>query len=619
MFDWFVLPFTLGLVFLLGFIAWKFTAWIKSLAQEDKEKLVKSLATRKTLISIREIISESLLHRKIFKTNRMLGYMHMSLAFGWLLLILAGNFESRIFNHGEIGPPYVPIFFRFFHPNPETFRYHQEFSFLMDLLLVFVLSGVALAYYKRLNSKFLGLNKTTKHVMGDRIALTALWFIFPLRLLAESFSSGAFGGGSFLTSNTGSFLNSFLPSEILYYPFWLAYSSALGMFFVALPFSRYMHIPTETLLIVLRNAGIKEQKCHTGFTDIELNSCSRCGICIDSCQLSSAAAINNVQSVYQLRDIRYNTIDQDRSLNCLMCGRCDQACPVGIDIVSIRQIKRNETNPGLQENFAFVHPARAQKADVIYFAGCMSHLTPSIKHSVVQSFKKSGINFWFMDETESICCGRPLLLAGKSEEANALMQKNKTTIEQSQAKALVTNCPICYKMFKNEYDLNIPVYHHSQYFAGLIENNLMKLEKQNITAVYHDPCELGRGSKVYKEPRKVLNKALTLMSAEQEGEKSLCCGGSLGNTTISTEQRNKITQDACDTLLKQNPDVLITSCPLCKKTFQKVSDVPVYDLAEIVNGAIVISNKNKSKANQNHKISKPELLEEEISNQSYPD
>lgn len=588
MFDLFVLPFTAGLAFLLVFISWKFISWVKALSEDDRKKVAKSVFTRSSLISVKEIMMESLLHRKIFKVNPRLGYMHMSLAFGWLLLILAGNLESRLFHHGEMSAPYVPIFFRFFHPNPVTFEFHKSFSVLMDLLLLFVLSGVALAYYKRLNSKFLGLKKTTKLVQGDRIALTALWFIFPLRLLAESFTSGTFGGGSFITNTLGNFLVNFLPSESLYYAFWWAYSFSLGAFFVALPFSRYMHIPTETLLIFLRNAGVKETAVHTGFTDVELNACSRCGICIDTCQLSSAAAINNIQSVYQLRDIRYNMVEADKSLNCLMCGRCDQTCPVGIDITGIRQIKRSELNPGLREDFGYIKTSASHYADVIYFAGCMSHLTPSIKKSVVDAFKKSGVNFWFMDEHESICCGRPLMLAGKKDEAQAMMYKNKTIIEGSNGKALVTNCPICYKMFNEQYQLKIPVYHHSQYFAGMMENNLMKLKKHNIKAVYHDPCELGRGSKVYEDPREVLNGALTLVQADQERENGLCCGGSLGNTSISMGDRNKITREACDILLKNQPDILVTSCPLCKKTFQKVSDVPVYDIAEIVNGSIII-------------------------------
>ncbi|NJK95379.1 MAG: (Fe-S)-binding protein [Bacteroidales bacterium] len=269
-----------------------------------------------------------------------------------------------------------------------------------------------------------------------------------------------------------------------------------------------------------------------------------------------------------------------------MCGRCDQTCPVGIDITGIRQIKRNELKSGLREDFSYIKNQDVHKADVIYFAGCMSHLTPSIKKSVVQAFRKSGVRFWFMDEKESICCGRPMLLAGKKEEARILMAKNKVLIEQSQAKALVTNCPICYKMFRETYKLEIPVYHHSQYFAGLLDNNLLEIEKKNVRAVYHDPCELGRGSNVYKEPRKVLGKALNLVPVSQEKENALCCGGSLGNLGITTEQRNKITRDACEILLKDKPDMLVTSCPLCKKTFQKFSNVPVYDIAEIVNNSL---------------------------------
>ncbi|NJO70438.1 MAG: hypothetical protein HC830_15165 [Bacteroidetes bacterium] len=112
------------------------------------------------------------------------------------------------------------------------------------------------------------------------------------------------------------------------------------------------------------------------------------------------------------------------------------------------------------------------------------------------------------------------------------------------------------------------------------------MKKKNVRAVYHDPCELGRGSNVYKEPRKVLGKALNLVPVSQEKENALCCGGSLGNLGITTEQRNKITRDACEILLKDKPDMLVTSCPLCKKTFQKFSNVPVYDIAEIVNNSL---------------------------------
>ncbi len=54
------------------------------------------------------------------------------------------------------------------------------------------------------------MKKTTKLKTLDKIALTSLWLIFPSRLLAESFTSGAYGTGSFLTGSLGSWLASFL-------------------------------------------------------------------------------------------------------------------------------------------------------------------------------------------------------------------------------------------------------------------------------------------------------------------------------------------------------------------------------------------------------------------------
>ena len=39
------------------------------------------------------------------------------------------------------------------------------------------------------------MRRTTKHVPGDRIALSALWFVFPARLIAESTTCALYGGG----------------------------------------------------------------------------------------------------------------------------------------------------------------------------------------------------------------------------------------------------------------------------------------------------------------------------------------------------------------------------------------------------------------------------------------
>lgn len=610
-FDPFVLPFSLGLLFLLGALATRYTLWYRNLNSNDRNKVSGGLFSFRLFPAVWEIFRESLLHSNIFRKNRLLGFMHMSLAFGWFLLIAVGNLESRVYEPIGTNPPYVSIFFRYFHANPGTFPLHRVFSFLMDLLLLLVLSGVALAFAKRLYSKAYGMKRTTRLMLGDRLALTSLWMIFPFRLLAESLSSAAFGGGDFLTATTGKLLGTFLPAASLYYPAWWAYSLALGVFFVALPYSRYMHIPTEVVLIFSRHFGLKEGKSRSSYTEIEINSCSRCGICLDTCQLSFAGGVHTVQSAYQLKAIRYRNIQPQETLNCLMCGRCDQACPVGIDISSIRLITRKEMN-GKEPDASFLNPPLPQvkKADVLYFAGCMTHQTPTIKRAMQQILKTAGVSFWFMDEAGGLCCGRPMMLAGHQGQADLMKEANRKLIEASGARTLVTSCPICYKMFLQEYQLNIRVVHHTEYLMELTTQQKIRPQHLNASAVYHDPCELSREIRIYEEPRKMLDNVVFLNKAGYEKDETLCCGSSLANISADNGVRMKVAADAYRKINDRNADYFVTSCPMCKKAFERVSDIPVRDLAEIVSSALQPVTKIRKKVPLTRKEIFPALVRE---------
>ncbi len=258
MFDGlFILPFLIGMGYLIIIVAWRFIKWTMGLSKIDKYRIKKNFLTRKTLKSFGEAFMEGLLHRKVFRKNFYLGYMHMSLAFGWFLLIVVGHLEAISCTGRASFPVYMPVFFRYFITSREPYGLHAEFAFAMDLLLLFVLSGVFLAYYKRISSRPFGMKKTTHLRSGDRMALASLWAIFPLRLLAESFSAGQYHNGAFLTQTIGNFFAGFLPLHMLINPAWLLYSLSLGIFFIALPNSRYMHIPAEILFIFLRNYGIR--------------------------------------------------------------------------------------------------------------------------------------------------------------------------------------------------------------------------------------------------------------------------------------------------------------------------------------------------------------------------
>ncbi|MBN1158603.1 MAG: (Fe-S)-binding protein, partial [Bacteroidales bacterium] len=248
-FDPFVLPFAIGLYTVLIIFIAKGFDWIKHLPADDRRKLGRGIISLKIFPVLGEIFSESLLHRRIFRKNPLLGYMHMSLAFGWFLLVVIGTIESKIFSRDIVNNPWDPIFLKFFEHHTAQHRYHGIFGFTMDFLLAFVLTGVMLAWIKRISSRLFGIRKPTRQIFFDKIALGTLWVIFPLRLIAESLTAAEYQNGGFLTNNLGGFIDRFLPAAEMEYTFWWLYSFSVGVFFVTLPYSRYMHIPTETILI----------------------------------------------------------------------------------------------------------------------------------------------------------------------------------------------------------------------------------------------------------------------------------------------------------------------------------------------------------------------------------
>ena len=571
-------------------LLWKWGLWLYRLPLADKKRILFGLPTRRTFSAIGEVVGESLLHRRIFRVNPLLGYMHMSLAFGWFLLIAVGWIETVAY----LGFRYVPlqghVFFKYFSTG---LQHKPVFDFLMDLLLLFVLSGVALAWGKRFFSKRMGMRRTTKHVPGDRIALSALWFVFPARLIAESTTCALYGGGGFLTGSLGGWMAAHMSTFVLINlesVAWWFYSSCLGVFFVALPFSRYMHIFTEIPLIFLRNAGIRSGVQEKSYDHFQIEACSRCGICIDPCQLQSAAGIDNVQSVYFLRDRRYGHLTDAVADNCLLCGRCVVACPVGIELGTLRLNSRAKNAVACApDRYNYIKGLDRSEGEgkVGYFAGCMTLLSPKILRSMEQIFKASGEQVWWADKDGGVCCGRPLKLSGEIEAARRMMDYNTELFRKHGIRTLVTSCPICLKVFREDYRLDgIEVLHHSEYIQRLITAGKLKLHPGTEVFTYHDPCELGRGSGIYEAPREVIGVIGELREVAENREHALCCGSSLGNIAISDDGQRQIGQSVADMFAATGAGSVVTACPLCKKAIARSGTLPVYDLAEIVAQAL---------------------------------
>ena len=623
-FSPYVIPFTAGLIFVI--IA-TFYFWIKALKQLDPEETRK---VKENLFSprivpilfswVNEVFLESLLHRKIFRQNFLLGLMHMLIAFGWFIAIFAEHIRLWVYTLNPIEPIYFPIFlFDFLRPvgaesavgmSPapmlfEMTTFMMVFIFLHDFFMTMILTGKALSIVKKYKPGLFGMTGGVKHNQYDKLIVMLLMLLFIPRMFAVGCSVYNYGDAmvvvngispsvyAFLSYNFGQVLGG-LGLASYESVFWWIYSFCIGAFFVALPFTRYMHIPTEPLFIFLRKCGVSTGKKYTGFSELEVLSCPRCGICFDRCQLNTTPGMDvEVQPIYMLEGVRDKEPDEEKVFKCLLCERCEATCPVDIDISNIRITQREKFNENKfkkdTNRYDYLDDAgyrsNGGNADVVYFAGCMTHRTPGTKKAMNALLNKAGVKYMNLDTEDSVCCGQPLIVDGFRDEAQKLISENTKRIKDSGAKILVTSCPVCYNSFRKEYDLDgVEVMHHTQYLKKMVDEGKLNVKKTGKKVVFHDPCELGRIGGEYEAPRDLLKKAGTLIEPDDIKDDGLCCGGSLANTKLTNSEERAVAGDALNRLLAKKPDILITACPLCKKTLEKVSDnkVEIMDISEFL-------------------------------------
>jgi len=571
-FNPFVIPFVLGMVFVLSYCVIGMIRVVAQLSKSDRRKFLRSLVTPKiAAANLHDLFCDCLLHVKIWRRKPILGYMHSSIAFGWFMIILIGHIELftlhplqnlQIPEYDQVATNfYFPIFYKYFNPEEPTL-YAKILAFLMDFFLLIILSGIFMAMIKKMKSKLLGVKRIMRFGFVDNVVRVSLWLIFILRFLAEK------------TQLIG---------------FWWAYSIDLCIFMCMLPFTRYMHIPTEALFILMRHAGLRVRHPRKGYALAQLYSCPSCGLCIDACPMSVNNTNSRCTSAYFVKNLRDRNYEEAKQIaeKCLMCGKCVSICPVSIDTCDMKMGQRSLVPHNIKGNYDYFENINVdvkENTKVLYFAGCMTQLTPKIMRSMMKIMDSAGEEYELLDKDGGICCGRPMLLSGKVTEAREMILKNTELIKKSGAKRLVLSCPICYKVFKEEYHRlkGIKIQHHTQYIDELIRDGRIKLSSEDVKYVYHDPCELGRSFRIYDEPRNVIENVGKLVSAKSEKDQSICCGGSLGSISLTPQERDEITKLSVDDLMFNNPEKIVTACPLCLKTFARKAPVEVQDIAEIV-------------------------------------
>jgi Fe-S oxidoreductase len=86
----------------------------------------------------------------------------------------------------------------------------------------------------------------------------------------------------------------------------------------------------------------------------------------------------------------------------------------------------------------------------------------------------------------------------------------------------------------------VEIEHHSELLARHKMRLPVAAEEDREKVVYHDPCYLGRYRGVYDEPREVLSRAVEVLEAPRNRERSFCCGAGGGQMFLGEEKGKRV-------------------------------------------------------------------------------
>ena len=247
--------------------------------------------------------------------------------------------------------------------------------------------------------------------------------------------------------------------------------------------------------------------------------------------------------------------------------------------------------------------AKGEKPEYLLWIGCAGAFDDRYKkvaRAVVKILTHLNISYAVLGKEET-CTGDPARRAGNEMLYQMQALQNIELFKSYEIKKIITICPHCYNIFKNEYpDLggNYEVVNYLQLLKKYIDNGTLKIDPsilENSSITFHDPCYLGRANNIYKEPRFILNK-LTTNFVEMERNKSfaLCCGAGGGQMFKEAEKGNKeIFIERIEDALKTDAKIIATACPFCMtmmtdglKYKNKEEEIKNYDIAELIVQAI---------------------------------
>ena len=248
--------------------------------------------------------------------------------------------------------------------------------------------------------------------------------------------------------------------------------------------------------------------------------------------------------------------------------------------------------------------AKGETPDILFWVGCAGSFdqrAQKITRAFATILDKAGVRYAILGKEEA-CTGDPARRAGNEFLFQMMAYQNIQVLNNYGVKKIVTTCPHCFNIFRNEYPElggKYEVMHHTAFLQQLIDEGKIRVKEggpfKGRRITYHDSCYLGRANDIYEAPRKVLEALeAELIEMKRCRSKGLCCGA--GGAQMFKEEEKGTTRvnfERSQEAMGTGAGIIASACPFCNtmltdgvKHEEKEDAVKVMDIAELIAGSI---------------------------------
>jgi heterodisulfide reductase subunit D len=244
--------------------------------------------------------------------------------------------------------------------------------------------------------------------------------------------------------------------------------------------------------------------------------------------------------------------------------------------------------------------SRGESPEILFWVGCSGSYdqrAQKITRAFSAILSHIGVRYAILGK-EELCTGDPARRAGNEFLFQMMAYQNILTLNNYQIRKIVTACPHCFNILKNEYPElggNYEVLHHTAFLQQLLDEGRIRLKEggsyKGKKIVYHDSCYLGRANGIYEAPRKILEALeAELIEMKRCKSKGLCCGAGGAQMFKEEEKGNtRVNFERAREALETGAGLIASACPFCNtmltdgvKNEEKDHLVTVMDIAELI-------------------------------------